>query len=91
MLFRSQSPRSYMILDASDSRDSDGFITSYKWALWNDNGNEVLYDYNLSGMVVRPMIDPYNHHNVTIDLMVTDDRGMTAKLSQVSGNLTVLS
>jgi hypothetical protein len=86
-----QYPRSYMILDASDSRDNDGFITSYKWALWNDNGNEVLYDYNLSGMVVRPMIDPYNHHNVTIDLMVTDDRGMTAKLSQVSGNLTVLS
>ena len=86
-----QYPRSYMILDASDSRDSDGFITSYKWALWNDNGNKVLYDYNLSGMVVRPIIDPYYHQNVTIDLMVTDDRGMTAKLSQVSGNLTVLS
>jgi hypothetical protein len=83
--------RNYMILDASDSRDSDGFITGYKWAVWNENGSEVLYDYNLSGMVVRPMIEPYYHHNVIIDLMITDDTGMTARLSQVSGNLTVLS
>lgn len=86
-----QIPRSYMILDASDSLDSDGFITNYKWAVWNENGAEVLYNYNLSGMVVRPMIDPYYHRNVTIDLMVTDDTGMTARMSHISGNITVLS
>ncbi|MDK2825352.1 MAG: hypothetical protein PWQ44_528 [Methanolobus sp.] len=88
-----QSPNSYLILDASDSTDIDGFITSYKWAIWKDsvNGTVTLYDYNLQGMVVRPNgIDPYNDHNVTIDLMLTDDDGMTSRLSQVSGNLTIL-
>lgn len=85
-----QYPRSYVILDASGSMDKDGgSITNYRWAIWNDNGNESLYDYNLSGMVVRPMIDPYVHRNVIIDLMVTDDSGMHSKLSQVSGNLTL--
>ncbi len=89
----SQIPNSYMILDASDSMDSDGFITDYKWAIWKEsaNGTKTLYDYNLSGMVVRPVgIDPYNDHNVTIDLELTDDDGMTSRLSQVSGNLTIL-
>ncbi|WP_406657564.1 hypothetical protein V7O62_03135 [Methanolobus sp. ZRKC2] len=87
----SQSPNSYLILDASDSRDSDGFITSYKWAVWKDSGNVTLYDYNLSGMVVRPIgIDSYNDQDVTIDLMLTDDDGMVSRLSQVSGNLSIL-
>ncbi|TQD25673.1 hypothetical protein [Methanolobus vulcani] len=88
-----QSPSSYLILDASDSTDIDGFITSYKWAIWKDsaNGTTTLYDYDLQGMVVRPIgIDPYNDHNVTIDLLLTDDDGMTSRLSQVSGNLTIL-
>jgi len=86
-----QSPTSYLILDASDSMDSDGFITSYRWAVWKDSGNETLYDYNLTGMVVRPIgIDSYNDQDVVIDLEITDDTGMTSRLSQVSGNLTVL-
>ncbi|WP_340818419.1 hypothetical protein [Methanolobus sp. WCC4] len=86
-----QSPNSYLILDASDSIDTDGFITSYKWAVWKDSGNVTLYDYDLSGMVVRPVgIDPYNDRNITIDLEITDDDGMTSRLSQVSGNLTIL-
>ena len=88
-----QSPNSYLILDASDSTDIDGFITSYKWAIWKDSGNgtTTLYDYDLQGMIVRPNgIDPYNDHNVTIDLLLTDDDGMTSRLSQVSGNLTIL-
>ncbi|MDW7732586.1 MAG: hypothetical protein SCH66_09195 [Methanolobus sp.] len=86
-----RTPNSYLILDASDSRDSDGFITKYKWAVWKDSGNVTLYDYNLSGMVVRPVgIDPYNDQNVIIDLELTDDTGMTSRLSQVSGNLTIL-
>lgn len=86
-----QTPGSYLILDASDSKDPDGFITSYKWAVWKDSGNVILYNYNLSGMVVRPIgIDPYNDKNITIDLEITDDDGMTSRLSQVSGNLTIL-
>ena len=88
-----QTPHSYLILDASDSTDADGFITSYKWAVWKDSGNGtvILYDYNLPGMVVRPMnIDPYLDQNVTIDLLLTDDDGMVSRLSQVSGNLTIL-
>jgi hypothetical protein len=88
-----QNPNSYLILDASDSTDVDGFITSYKWAIWKDSGNgtATLYNYDLQGMVVRPTgIDPYNDHNVTIDLLVTDDDGMTSRLSQISGNLTIL-
>jgi flagellin-like protein len=88
-----QTPRSYMILDASGSQDTDGFITGYRWAVWKDSGNgtETLYNYNLSGMVVRPMgIDPYNDKNVTIDLEITDDDGMTSRLSQVSGYLEIL-
>ncbi|WP_177187936.1 archaellin/type IV pilin N-terminal domain-containing protein [Methanolobus profundi] len=88
-----QTPNSYLILDASDSQDVDGFITSYKWAVWKDSGNGTvtLYDYDLSGMVVRPIgIDPYNDKNVTIDLEITDDDGMTSRLGQVSGNLTIL-
>jgi hypothetical protein len=82
-------PQSYLILDASGSQDIDGFITGYKWAIWE--GSELLYDYNLSGMVVRPVLNnyPYIANNLTIDLMVTDDNGMTSKLSQVSGNLTI--
>ncbi|MBN2111321.1 MAG: hypothetical protein JW705_09610 [Methanosarcinaceae archaeon] len=87
----SQTPQSYLILDASDSKDPDGFITSYKWAVWKDSGNFTLYDYNLSGMVVRPVgIDPYFDENVIIDLEITDDTGMTSRLSQVSGNMTIL-
>lgn len=86
-----QTPNSYLILDASDSRDSDGFITRYRWAVWKDSGYVTLYDYNLSGMVVRPVgIDPYNDQNVIIDLEITDDDGMISRLSQVSGNLTIL-
>jgi hypothetical protein len=88
-----QTPHSYLILDASDSTDADGFITSYNWAVWKDSGNGtvILYNYNLPGMVVRPMnIDPYLDQNVTIDLELTDDDGMTSRLSQVSGNLTIL-
>ncbi|WP_129582697.1 archaellin/type IV pilin N-terminal domain-containing protein [Methanolobus psychrotolerans] len=81
-------PQSYLILDASGSQDMDGFITSYKWAIWEDSN--LVYDYNLSGMVVRPSLNyPYTANNLTIDLMLTDDDGMTSKLSQVSGNLTI--
>ncbi len=82
--------KNYWILDASDSVDSDGFITGYRWAIWEDSNQ--IYNYtSLSGMVVRPVITNYPNtaNNLTIDLMVIDDDGMTSKLSHVSGNLTI--
>jgi len=82
-------PRTYVILDASDSIDTDGFITDYKWTVQADN--QYLYNSNLSGMVVRAeKIDVSNHNNVTIDLHLTDDTGMTSSLSQVSGLIRIL-
>ncbi|SDF94249.1 flagellin N-terminal-like domain-containing protein [Methanolobus vulcani] len=75
----------YLILDASDSLDPDGFITDYKWAVWEDSN--LIYDYNLSGMIVR--YDPLYTSNVTIDLQITDDDGMTSRLSQVSGYVKI--
>ena len=84
-------PYTYFILDASESKDSDGFITKYKWAVWNDSGSDTLYNYDLSGMVVRPVkINSSTDQNVLIDLEITDDDGMTSRLSQVSGNLSIL-
>ncbi|MBP1909152.1 hypothetical protein [Methanolobus bombayensis] len=73
----------YLILDASDSIDSDGFITGYKWTVWQGSDQ-----YNLSGMVVR--YDETSLSNLTIDLKLTDDDGMTSRLSEVSGNITIL-
>jgi hypothetical protein len=73
----------YLILDASDSIDSDGFITGYKWTVWRGSDQ-----YNLSGMIVR--YDETSLSNLTIDLALTDDDGMTSRLSQVSGNITIL-
>ncbi|WP_462273546.1 hypothetical protein [Methanohalophilus sp.] len=76
----------YLVLDASSSFDEDGNIIKYKWAIWNDGG--LVYDYNLTGKIVRPTkIEPYE--NLTIDLEVIDDDRMTGKLSQHAGNITL--
>ena len=82
-----ESPRNYLILDASDSFDpDDGFITEYRWAVWvpGDYGNRT----NLTGMKVRPtglnLSEPHE-----IDLSVRDDTGMVSRLSQRSGNITI--
>nr|QNO41790.1 hypothetical protein EABBNKNM_00005 [Methanosarcinales archaeon ANME-2c ERB4]QNO42714.1 hypothetical protein APGODIHH_00003 [Methanosarcinales archaeon ANME-2c ERB4] len=85
----SVSYRDYLILDASDSFDPDGFITEYRWAVW-DNSTSI-YDYNnLTGMKVRPVkLNLATCQNVEIDLEVRDDTGMVSRLSQRSGNITI--
>lgn len=85
-----ESPRNYLILDASDSFDpDDGFITKYRWAVWN-NTSTLIYNYNLTGMKVRPVeLNLTTCHNVKIDLEVRDDTGMVSRLRQRSGNITI--
>ena len=82
--------RDVLILDASDSFDpDDGFITEYRWAVWN-NTSTSIYDYNLTGMKVRPVkLNLTTCQNVEIDLKVRDDTGMVSRLSQRSGNITI--
>jgi len=82
--------RDYLILDASDSFDpDDGFITEYQWAVWN-NTSTLIYNYNLTGMKVRPVeLNLTTCQNVKIDLEVRDDTGMVSRLSQRSGNVTI--
>ncbi|MCD6197334.1 MAG: hypothetical protein J7K15_01995 [Deltaproteobacteria bacterium] len=81
--------RDYLILDASESFDPDGSITEYRWAVWNNS--TPIYDYNLTGMKVRPVkLNLSTSHNIEIDLEVRDDTGMVSRLSQRSGNITIL-
>lgn len=81
--------QNYMILDASRSFDPDGFITGYRWALWN-NASELIYDYNLTGVMARPTkLNLTEATNVKIDLEVHDDTGMVSRLSQQGGNITI--
>ena len=81
--------QNYMILDASRSFDPDGFITGYRWALWN-NASELIYDYNLTGVMARPTkLNLTEAMNVKIDLEVHDDTGMVSRLSQQGGNITI--
>lgn len=85
--------RDFLILDASRSFDPDhgDFITAYRWAVWN-NTNELIYDYNLTGRMVRPMnLNLTTAQNIRIDLEIDDNTGMTSKLSQRSGNITILN
>ncbi len=79
----------YLLLDGSASFDTDGFITSYKWAVWDNN--TLIYDYNLTGMKTRPTkLDLSTASNVKIDLEVVDDNGMVSRLSQKSGNISIM-
>jgi len=82
-----ESPRNYLILDASESFDpDDGFITEYRWVVWvsGDYGNRT----NLTGMKVRPVgLNLSEPHE--IDLEVRDDTGMVSRLSRRSGNITI--
>ena len=83
--------RDYLILDASESFDpDDGSITEYRWAVW-DNSTSIYNYNNLTGMKVRPVkLNLTTCQNVEIDLEVRDDTGMVSRLSQRSGNITIL-
>lgn len=63
------------LLDASKSNAPDGFITSYKWTIY-DATNNIMG--NLTGIKVTN-----NTSNVNIDLTVTNNYGMISKLSDV--------
>ncbi|WP_440946420.1 hypothetical protein ACSAZL_20595 [Methanosarcina sp. T3] len=84
----------YLLFDASDSYDpdSDGFITGYRWAIYNGTGAKVYGfdegDAPLRGIKVRPALNLLDTP-FTIDLEVTDDTGMVSKLSETSGNITI--
>jgi hypothetical protein len=81
--------RDYLILDASGSFDPDGFITGYRWAVW-DNSSELIYNYNLTGVMARPTkLNLTDSTNIKIDLEVSDDTGMVSRLSQRGGNITI--
>jgi hypothetical protein len=75
-----------LVLDASDSFDEDGSIVSYRWAAWDANSTPI-YDYNLTGKIVRAsLIDP-SDYGITIDLEVVDDMGMVSRLSERGGKI----
>ena len=78
-----------LILDASNSYDPDGFITEYRWAIWAkvNESYKPVYNYNLTGVKVR--FEPKQMGPFRIDLEVKDDTGMVARLSQISGNITI--
>lgn len=66
----------YLILDASNSNDLDGFITSYLWEIYPTNDNATPLE-SLTGNKERT-----NHaSNVNIDLIVTNNYGMVSRLS----------
>lgn len=81
----------YIVLDASDSFDPDGYIVAYRWSVQNTSGT-YMYDFsNLSGVVARP--GSLNLQNtprpIIIDLELVDDTGMVSRLSEVSGAIVI--
>ncbi len=85
--------KDYLILDASESFDPDGYIVGYEWSIYCPNDTTFLR--NQTGMKVRA--DITNSTNPTdfetgpfyIDFAVTDDTGMVAKLAQQSGMIYI--
>lgn len=72
----------YLILDASGSFDTDGYIVGYTWSVNSTNDSS-----NLSGVIVRS--NPKDTSNLTIDLELVDDTGMVSRLSDVSGEIVI--
>ena len=81
--------RDYLILDASESFDPDGYIVGYEWSIYCPNYTTFLQKQ--SGMKVRANITNPIHPAgpFYIDLNVIDDTGMTARLAQQSGMIYI--
>lgn len=82
-------PRDYLLLDASNSNAPDGFITSYRWEVYNSTGKIYGFeegDEQLSGIKARPTMLNLPDANITIDLEVKNNYGMVSRLSDISGN-----
>lgn len=92
-----EGPRDYLVLDASDSFDDNGFIVSYDWSVEghniSSNSSEFLYNFSgindLNGRKARTTFDINNYENITINLRVTDDTGMFSYLNQSSGLISI--
>nr|WP_321419475.1 hypothetical protein [uncultured Methanomethylovorans sp.] len=80
--YRNGTLQPYLILDASGSFDTDGYIVAYKWSVNSTNDSSEL-----SGIIVRS--NPNNTSNLTIDLKLIDDTGMVSRLSDVSGAIVI--
>ncbi len=80
---------SNLILDASGSTAPNGFITNYMWEF--TNGTPLGWDYanttTFPGIKNSKLID--NTLNYSIDLIVTDNYGMSSDLSERTGNITI--
>ncbi|MCC7577011.1 MAG: hypothetical protein KK926_09290 [Methanomethylovorans sp.] len=72
----------YLILDASGSFDTDGYIVGYRWSVNSTNDSLPL-----SGVIVRA--NPIETSDLTIDLELLDDTGMVSRLSDVSGAIII--
>ena len=89
----STTPRDYLILDASESFDPDGYIVGYEWSIYCPD--DITFLRNQTGMKVRADItNPTNPTDFEtgpfyIDLAVTDDTGMVANLAQQSGMIYI--
>lgn len=81
--------RDVLILDALESYDPDGFITEYRWEIFVYNKPDDTYEllYNHTGRKLRQELNQTGPFK--IDLMVTDDSGMVAKLSEQSGKISI--
>ena len=81
--------RDYLILDASESFDPDGYIVGYEWSIYCPN--DTIFLQNQTGMKVRANITNPIHPAgpFYIDLNVIDDTGMTANLAQQSGMIYI--
>lgn len=81
--------RDVLILDASESYDPDGFITEYGWEIFVYNKPDDTYEllYNHTGRKLRQELNQTGPFK--IDLVVTDDSGMVAKLSEQSGKISI--
>lgn len=81
-----------VMLDASKSNAPDGFITSYKWAVYDISNTLTYGGFNdnatpLEGIKVETDLTKTR----TVDLEVTNNYGMVSRLSDLgrSGNITV--
>lgn len=72
----------YLVLDASGSFDTDGYIVGYRWSVNSTNDSLPL-----SGVIVRA--NPIETSDLTIDLELLDDTGMVSRLSDVSGAIII--
>ncbi len=81
--------RDVLILDASGSYDPDGFITEYRWLIYNESGVEITTKTGKKIRLAPCDFECSRTGPFKIDLEVADDTGMSARLSRQSGNISI--